>query len=164
MGSSGCARLKVLFLGVLTVLAIESTARGGTIAYVSGSSGIYAWDTGSNSVSFVTSAADGGALDSLIFDAGGSLIYSIIGTARIGKYDPSTGSNTILASAGNFNGVADMALEPGDTTFLLSNANGNTIDRVNVSTRDDNSIQWRPQARRHSVRQCRSFVCRARQE
>ena len=134
MRNSGWARLTLVLLGALTSLGIESAARAGSMAYVSSGTGIYAWDTGSNSVSFVTSAADGGAIDSLIFDTSGSLIYSIIGTASIGKYNPSTGSNTILANGGNFTGVADMVLEPGGTTFLLSNVGDGTIDRVNVNT------------------------------
>jgi hypothetical protein len=134
MRNSGLARLTVVLLGALTSLVIQSAARAGTIAYVTAVTGIYAWDTGSNSVSYETSAADGGAIDSLILDTGGEIVYSIISTNSIGKYNPSTHSNTILASGANFAEVADIALDPSGATFLVSNASGDSIDRVNATT------------------------------
>jgi hypothetical protein len=121
----------VLLLGLLTVLAVPQASRAETV-FITGSTTIFAWNTTSNTVSPVVSSADGGGLDSLLFDGQGNLLYSIIGTNRIGKYNLGTGSNTLLATAGP--GVADMALEPGGATFLVSNAFGTTISRINVST------------------------------
>lgn len=120
--------------GVLIFLAIPRAAHASDIAYISGGTTISAWNTGTNRVSLVTGSADGGRIDSLIFDTSGNIIYSIFSTSRIGKYNLSTQSNTILASGGNLNGVLDMALDPGGATFLVSNFGNGTIDRVNVTT------------------------------
>jgi hypothetical protein len=134
MTKSRSLKTSALLVGALTFLPFGPLAQASDIAYVSGGTSIDAWDTGSNTVSLVTSSAGGGSIDSLIFDSTGDIIYSIIGTNSIGKYNLDTHSNTILSSGGNFNGVADMALEPGHTTFLVSNAFDGSIDRVNVTT------------------------------
>jgi hypothetical protein len=121
-------------LGLLTFLAVTPSSHAET-AYVTGGSFIYRWDTATNTVTPVVSSADGGGIDSLIFDGQAeNIIYSIIGTSSIGIYNLNTGSNRILARGGNFTGVADMALEPGGATFLVSNAFDGSIDRVNIAT------------------------------
>lgn len=124
------------FAAVFGALAFAAVApaHADTVAYVSGGTSITAWDTTTNTTSFVTTSATGGSIDSLIFDTSGDLLYSIIGSASIGKYNLTTHSNTVLSSGGNLNGVADMALDPGGATFLVSNAFGGSIDRVNVTT------------------------------
>ncbi|HEV3330793.1 MAG TPA: hypothetical protein VG096_07420 [Bryobacteraceae bacterium] len=121
-----------VLLGALTFLAI--TSAHADIAYISGGTSITSWNTVTNTISPVTSSANGGSVDSLIFDTSGNIVYSIIGTNSIGKYNLTTKSNTILASGGNFNGVADMALDPGGASFLVSNAFDGSIDRVNDTT------------------------------
>ncbi len=134
MRNSSSTRPAHVFIGILTFLAMALAAHASDIAYITGGNSIYAWDTGANSVSLVTSSANGGSLDSLIFDNSGDIIYSVIGTNSIGKYNLNTHSNTILASGGNFTGVADMALDPSGASFLVSNAFDSSIDRVNVTT------------------------------
>jgi len=126
-------RIAASLLGLLTFLAVTSSSRA-DLAYITGGSTIYQWNTATNSVTSVVSSANGGGLDSLIFDNQGDIIYSIIGTNSIGIYNLSTHNNRILASGGNFTGVADMALEPGGATFLVSNAFDGSIDRVTIAT------------------------------
>src|ERR1700687_4570236 len=133
MRNSISAWPSAMLLGALTFL-VTTPVHASDIAYITGNTGISVWNTGTNSVSFLTASANGGSIDSLIFDSTGEIIYSIIGTNSIGKYNLTTHSNTILSSGGNFTGVADMALDPGGATFLVSNAFDGSIDRVNVTT------------------------------
>jgi hypothetical protein len=102
-------RIAASLLCLLTFLAATPSSRA-DFAYVTGGTTIYQWDTATN------------------------IIYSIIGTNSIGIYNLSTHANRILATGGNFNGVADMALDPGGATFLVSNAFDGSIDRVNIAT------------------------------
>jgi DNA-binding beta-propeller fold protein YncE len=120
-------------LGLLTLLTVTPDSRA-EFAYVTGGNTIYQWNTTTNTVTPVVTSANQGGLDSLIFDTQGNIIYSIIGTNSIGIYNSNTHSNRILASGGNFNGVADMTLEPSGTSFLVSNAFDGSIDRVDIAT------------------------------
>ena len=124
-------RLVVSF-GTLTFLTV--TLAHADIAYISGGTSISAWNTTTNTVSLVTGSANGGSVDSLIFDPAGDILYSIIGTNSIGKFNLTTHSNTVLSTGGNLNGPADMALDPSGTTFLVSNAFDGSIDRINIAT------------------------------
>jgi hypothetical protein len=122
----------IVLLSALTLLTL--TSAHADLAFISGGTSITAWDTATNTTSFVVGSADGGQIDSLLFDGSGNLLYSIIGTNAIGKFNLTTHSNVILSSGGNFTGVADMALDPGGATFLVSNAFDGSIDRVNDTT------------------------------
>jgi DNA-binding beta-propeller fold protein YncE len=59
-------------------------------------------------------------------------VYSVIATNHLGIYNLTTHSNSIIASAGL--GAADMALDPGGASFLVSNSFDGSIDRVNLTT------------------------------
>lgn len=124
-------RTSRLLFGVLGLLLITSFANADT-AYLTGSAGIYSWDTTSNSVTALPGSPTG--LDSLIFDSTGSnIIFSQISSNAVGTYNLSTHVTTILnPNAGS--GVADMALDPSGTSFLVSDAFSTTIKRVDVTT------------------------------
>jgi WD40 repeat protein len=124
---------RALLLGVLMLLTVAPVTRASNItAYVTGGVTIWAWNINSNTMTSVVNSADGGLVDSLIFDTHGDIIYSVIGTNNLGLYNLSTHANSIIASAGP--GVADMALDPGGASFLVSNAADGSIDRVNLTT------------------------------
>jgi DNA-binding beta-propeller fold protein YncE len=134
MRSLAPVRRLALLLALLALLALTPSGRADVLAYVTGGNTIYVWDTTTNRVTPVTNSVNGGSLDSLILDNNGNIFYSIIGnSSQIGQYNLNTHSNTLLTSAAG-PGVADMALEPGLTTFLVSNAFGTTISRVTIST------------------------------
>lgn len=118
---------------LMTLLTVTPGSHA-DFAYITGGNTISQWNTSTNTVTPVATSANGGGLDSLIFDNQGDLIYSIIGTNSIGIFNLNTHTNRILANGGNFNGVADMALEPSGATFLVSNAFDGSIDRVNIAT------------------------------
>src|SRR5438046_2803824 len=118
-----------LLLGSLILLADTRTSHA-ALAYITGGTTISAWDTSTNTVSTVVPSADGGSIDSLVFDTNGNIIYSIIGTSKLGVYNTITHTNHILATTGPDAlgpGVADMALDPSGTSVLVSNAFGTTI-------------------------------------
>jgi hypothetical protein len=105
-------------------------ANADQIVNITGGDNIWAWDTNTNTVSSVDNAGVG--LDSLMFDAQGNIVYDSYGSSVVGRFNVTTLANTSVT--GIFSGPADMALEPGGTSALISNANGTTISRVNLST------------------------------
>lgn len=70
--------------------------------------------------------------DSLIFDPSGDAIYSTVTTGQVIKYDPNTMVSTPLANG--LTNAADMVLEPGGTSMLVSDYGGGNIDRINLNT------------------------------
>lgn len=132
MRTLSVARNIAWLLAAFVLLAADSPVWAGDVVYITGGNIIYEWNTGTNTVSIVTNSADGGGLDSLIFDGNGDIVYSVIGTNHLGVYSLSTHSNTIIASAGP--GVADMTFDPSGASFLVSNAFDGSISRVNLST------------------------------
>jgi hypothetical protein len=121
-----------LFLpGVVLGLLFLSTLAQADTAYITGSAGIYQWDTTTNTATALPGSPTG--LDSDIFDTHGNIIYSDISNGSVGLYNPTTHMNTVLnPNAGP--GVADMALDPSGTSFLVSDAFGSTITRVDLTT------------------------------
>lgn len=99
-------------------------------AYISGDTDIWSWNTTTNGVSVLTNTGTG--LDSLMFDPQVNIVYGSFGGGTVGRYNVTTHANTSVT--GSFTGPADMALEPGGTTALISNAAGTTISRISLST------------------------------
>jgi DNA-binding beta-propeller fold protein YncE len=121
-----------LLLGVaMAGVLVPRDAAADQIAYITGGPSIWAWDTTTNGVSLVTTPGIGG-LDSLIFDPQGNIVYDSFGSNLVGRYNVTTHVNSPVT--GGFVGPADMALEPGGGTLLISNASGTTISRVNLPT------------------------------
>jgi DNA-binding beta-propeller fold protein YncE len=110
---------------------IPRQAEATPVAFITGGTDIWKWDTNTNSVSMVTNT--GGNVDSLIFDPLGNIVYSSICCSSLGRFNTSTLTNSVLNSAAG-PGVADMTLEPGGNSLLVSDAFGTTIGRLNLAT------------------------------
>jgi len=72
------------------------------------------------------------AADSLVFDSAGRIIYTQLYTGELRRYDPFTSTDTLIATG--FIEPADLALEPGGNTVLVSEYLGGKIDRVDLTT------------------------------
>ena len=126
----GARRISPLLLALAGAAAIAPHAAvADQIAYISGGPDIWSWDTTTNTVSVLTGTPIS-ALDSLMFDPQGNIIYD--GSGTVGRYNVTTKVNTSVI--GKFAGPADMALEPGGASALISNSLGTTISRVNLAT------------------------------
>jgi hypothetical protein len=131
--STNCLTRKFFSLLLLVSGAVVLTsgdAVADQIAYVTGGTTIWAWDTTTNTVTSVDNTGVG--LDSLMFDAQGNIVYDSYSGGTVGRYNVTTQVNTSVT--GSFAGPADMALEPGGTSALISDAGGTTISRVNLTT------------------------------
>jgi sugar lactone lactonase YvrE len=71
------------------------------------------------------------AADSIIFDASGNVIYTELYTGQVVRYNPITTISTTLANS--LNTPADMVLEPGGNSMLVSEFTGGNIDRITFS-------------------------------
>ena len=87
-------------------------------------------DTVTNSVSTYLSTPS--AADSIIFDNSQRVIYTAINSGEVRRYDPAGPSDTALTGGLSF--PADMVLEPGGNTMLVSEFGGGRIDRVDLTT------------------------------
>ena len=67
-----------------------------------------------------------------MFDSSQNVIYTRIITGQVRLYNPTTLTDSLIASG--FNGPADMALEPGGNSMLVSEFHGGNIDRINLTT------------------------------
>jgi len=72
------------------------------------------------------------AADSVMFDSSQNVIYTRILTGEVRLYNPNTLADTLIASG--FSGPADIALEPGGNTMLVSEFYGGKIDRIDLNT------------------------------
>lgn len=117
----------LLFLVGALVITVAACADD---AYISGGGGIYVWNTSTSTVTQLPGSPTG--LDSLIFDTSGNIVFSQISTGKIGIYNTTTHTNTFFSPTGA--GVADMALDPGGASVLVSNAFSNFIWRINLTT------------------------------
>jgi sugar lactone lactonase YvrE len=71
------------------------------------------------------------ALDSLIFDPTGRIVYTELSNGIVAAFNPNTNTNVNLAS-----GLAqpiDIALEPSLTSVLVSDASSNQLSRVSLA-------------------------------
>ena len=119
----------LLFLSL--ALCIATPFASADTAYITGSAGIYTWDTTGTAVTLLTNSPTG--LDSLVFDTHGNIVYSAICCNTVGIYNPTTFTNTTLNSSLG-PGVADLALDPSGASVLVSNAFSTTIQRINLTT------------------------------
>ena len=120
-------------LGFAAVMILLTTSRPSSADLIYATSistdQIYTVDTVTHSVNPVFNA--GANLDSLFFDPSGRLIYSELDNGTVRAFDPKTNSNVLLGSG--LGQPIDMALEPNQTSFLVSDANNNAIHRISLS-------------------------------
>ncbi|MBA3960470.1 MAG: hypothetical protein H0X40_01015 [Chthoniobacterales bacterium] len=70
--------------------------------------------------------------DSLMFDAMGNVVYTAINAGTVHSYNPNTLVDSVISSG--LSSPADVALEPGGNTMLVSEFNGGKIDRIDLTT------------------------------
>jgi streptogramin lyase len=114
---------------LLLVLGIPGRAGADVVYATSTTSGVYAWDTQTNAV---TNVFSGIGVDSLVFDAQNRIIYTAFGSGEVRRFDPVTQSNVTLA--GGFSTPADLVMEPGGNSVLVSNRDAGIINRINLAT------------------------------
>ncbi len=118
------------FLAVIAALLAPGRAPAAMLFGTSDQGRIDLIDTTANTVTTVLNA--GTDVDSLVFDTSGRIIYTAINVGQVRRYDPVTHVDQLLA--GGFNTPADLALEPGGNSVLVSEFNGGRIDRINLTT------------------------------
>src|SRR5262249_14226079 len=72
------------------------------------------------------------AVDSLVFDPMGRIIYTALNAGQVRRFNPVTMVDQLLASG--FSMPADLALEPGGNSVLVSEFGGGRIDRIDLTT------------------------------
>jgi sugar lactone lactonase YvrE len=121
-------RIAVMFSGI--VLAGSGQARAALLyATALTNNQIDAVDTVANTVTTFLNTPS--AADSIIFDGSGRLIYTELYANSVWRYDPITLTNVMLASG--FGTPADMVLEPGGNSMLVSDYSGGSVFRINLT-------------------------------
>jgi sugar lactone lactonase YvrE len=121
-----------VFATLVLILIGEEPALAGQLLYVTSLTGqqVLTADTGTNAVTPVFNTV--GQPDSLLFDTAGNIIYTNLGTGQVRRFNPTTPVDTLIA--GGFSNPADLALEPGGGSILMSDFLGGKIYRINLST------------------------------
>ncbi len=71
------------------------------------------------------------AADSIMFDTSGRVIYTQLYTGQVRRYDPSSSNDVLIA--GGFSTPADIVLDPGGNSILVSDYSSGTVFRVNLT-------------------------------
>ena len=118
-------------LALVTALAVCRPASAETIYATSVSTGIiYSDNTVTHVVTPVFNA--GNDIDSLFFDPSGRIIYDELGAGKVLAFNPVDHSNVTLFSQSGSQPI-DLALEPNQTSFLVSDANNAQLDRISLA-------------------------------
>ncbi len=119
-----------LVLALVAVLSLAGAARA-DLVYASSLDGnrIVSVDLATNAVTTVANVA---GPDSLLFDEQGRIIYTAYFAGQVRRFDPKTGTDTLLA--GGLNRPVDIALEPGEKSLLVVQQFGKRIDRLQLAT------------------------------
>jgi sugar lactone lactonase YvrE len=134
----------ILSLASLISLAMCQSASASTVYATSINTGIiYSNDTVTHVVTPVFNT--GHQIDSLFFDPSGRIIYDELFDGVVLAYDTVTHTNTTLFSQAGSQ-LIDLALEPSLTSFLVSDANNNRLDRISLAGGLINSlnVQYAP--------------------
>ena len=73
-----------------------------------------------------------GQPDSLLFDNNKNIIYTNLQTGQVRRFNTTTHTDTLIA--GGFSDPADLSLEPGGGSLLVSDFAGGQIFRINLTT------------------------------
>jgi len=127
------SRKAALTVAVLSLLLLGSQRAGATILYATSSSNNVIYQDNSlipNSATPYFTALQ--SPDSLMFDTLGNVIYTALSAGTVRSYNPNTVVDSVITSG--LSGPADVALEPGGNSMLVSEFNGGKIDRINLTT------------------------------
>ena len=117
---------------VLSIVSVGSGRAAAATLYATSISGsqIDTVDTVANTVTtYLTTPS---ATDSIMFDSAHRVIYTENTSGQVRRYDPILSTDTLIA--GGFSTPADIVLEPGGNTMLVSEFSGGKIDRINLTT------------------------------
>ena len=118
----------VVVLGILSMCAGRAPAAELYATSIGGSQ-IYKVDTVANTAtSYLVTPS---AADSIMFDSSQRVIYTQLYTGEVRRFDPSNSTDVVIANG--FSGTADIVLEPGGNSMLVSEFYGGKIDRINLS-------------------------------
>jgi sugar lactone lactonase YvrE len=122
---------KALAILASSLVLLGSSRAEATTLYATSYPGnqIDAADTVANTVSLYLLASSG--VDSVMFDTSQRVIYTLHSVGQVIRYDPNTAVNTVLASSLTY--PADIALEPGGNTMLVSEIWAGKITRINLN-------------------------------
>jgi hypothetical protein len=121
----------IALVALLTALAVCRPASAETVYATSISTGIiYSDNTVTHVVTPVFNTRND--LDSMFFDPNGRIIYDELSAGKVLAYNPANGTNVTLFSQSGSQPI-DLALEPSKTSFLVSDANHDRIDRISLS-------------------------------
>ena len=127
------SRKAALTVAVLGLLLFGSQRADATILYATSSSNNVIYQDNSlipNSATPYFTALQ--SPDSLMFDTLGNVIYTALSAGTVRSYNPNTVVDSVITSG--LSGPADVALEPGGNSMLVSEFNGGKIDRINLTT------------------------------
>jgi len=123
--------LRSFVFGFTILFAVASFSAAQQLYFTSESGqniGLVNWPAGTVQTLLTTS----GKPDSLVLNANGQIIYSMPSAGQVWLFDPSTGSNTMLA--GGLKYPRDMVIEPGGQTMLIGFYSPGGIVRYNFAT------------------------------
>ena len=128
---SACGKTAIAVMA-LSIVLLGSGRASATQLYATSISGneIYQVDTVGNTVTPYLNTVY--AADSVMFDSSQNVIYTRINQGEVRLYNPNSAIDSLIA--GGFTGPADIALEPGGGTMLVSEFYGGRIDRINLTT------------------------------
>jgi streptogramin lyase len=128
---SAC-RKTALAVVALSLVSAGSERAPAAVLYATsiGGSQIDKVDTVANTVTTYLNTPS--AADSIMFDPAQRVLYTQLYTGQVRRYDPTSLTDSLIASG--FNGPADIVLEPGGNTMLVSEFYGAKIDRINLTT------------------------------
>ena len=132
--TSACGATALALVACGLVLIGSGPASSAAILYatsVPASGGeIYQVDTVANTVTPYLNTQY--PTDSVMFDSAQNVIYTRISTGEVRLYNPTSTIDSLIANG--FNGPADIVLEPGGNSMLVSEFYGGNVDRINLTT------------------------------
>jgi streptogramin lyase len=128
-----CQKMAILILALtLAMVAIGKASAATLYATSIGGSQIDKVNTVANTeTTFINTPS---AADSIIFDASGNMLYTELYTGQIRRYNPTSLVDSAVTLPYSLSNPADMALDPGGATMLVSEYAAGRIDRVNLTT------------------------------
>jgi DNA-binding beta-propeller fold protein YncE len=125
---------RIGFALAVSALLMSPAARvsAGQVLYVTSESSqqVLRVDTGTNTVTPVFNTV--GTPDSLLFDTSTDIVYTNLQTGQVRGFNLTTHMDRLIA--GGFSDPADVALEPGGASILMSDFLGGKVYRINLTT------------------------------
>ncbi len=118
VSSKSARRNAVIAAVVLGIVSLSGGRAWGTTLYATSISGSQIDKVDTAAVSWSLYLNTPSAADSIMFDSSQRIIYDQLFTGQVRRYDPSAATDTLIAGGLSF--PADMTLEPGGNSMLVS--------------------------------------------